>query len=302
MRSIGVDVGGTETKISVIDEKLRVLFNNKIPTPLNDGYDGFVKVLSNFLKGLINQYNANKICIAIAGDVDSEKGILRFAPNLCRWKNKKIKDDFQKETSVEVFVENDANMAIWGAYVFELKKRYSNVVGFTLGTGVGGGIIINGKLYKGTTTTAGEFGHIVIRVGGKKCACGNYGCLEAYCSTRYLIYEAKRRIKFLKDKNEFTPKSLFELAKKGDEKALEIWYEYGINLGYGIGNIIVSFNPQVIVLTGGVSNAHRFFMKGIKDTLKNYGIKKPIEDIKIHVTSTKNLGVLGCAEFVMEKR
>lgn len=302
MNSIGVDIGGTHTKISVVNDKLNVLYTDEISTPLANGYTAFVKRISYYLKDLINRYKAERIGIAIAGDVDSQNGILRFAPNLCGWKNKMIKRDFEKEIGVDVFVENDANMAIWGAYVFELKKRYSNVVGFTLGTGVGGGIIINRTLYKGSTTTAGEFGHIVIRKDGIKCACGNYGCLEAYCSTNYVLNQAREKISSLGSKTDLTPKNIFDLAKEGNSLAKQIWYEYGVNLGYGIGNVVVSFNPEVVVLTGGLSNAYRFFMKGVMETLKSYGIRKPIESIKIHVTSTKNLGVLGCAEFVMEKK
>ncbi|MCX7642020.1 MAG: ROK family protein [Elusimicrobiales bacterium] len=300
MRGIGVDVGGTEIKIAVVNKNLEVLCSDKFPTPLSNGYNYFVKKTAKIIKNFISKYKANKICFAIAGDVDSEKGILRFAPNLCNWENKNIKKDFEKECNVEVIVENDANMAIWGGYVFELKKKYKNVVGFTLGTGVGGGVIIDGNLIKGSTTTAGELGHMVIKVGGDLCACGNRGCLEAYCSTKKICYEAKKRIKNVS--KDITPKYIFDIAVSGNKIAREIWYEYGEYLGFGIGNIVMSLNPDVILLTGGLSGAYMFFMDGVENTLRKYGIRKPIDYIKIHITSTKNLGVLGCAEFVMEKR
>ncbi|MGC8866768.1 MAG: ROK family protein [Elusimicrobiales bacterium] len=177
MRGIGVDVGGTKTKIAVVDRDRKILYSQSILTPLSNGYEGFIFKISKILLKLIKNYRASKVSFAVAGDIDSDKGVLRFAPNLCGWKDKNIKSDIEKRCGIEVRVENDANMAIWGAYVFELGKRYRNVVGFTLGTGVGGGVIIDGKLYKGSTTTAGEFGHIVIKYGGLRCACGNRGCL-----------------------------------------------------------------------------------------------------------------------------
>ncbi|MCX7905731.1 MAG: ROK family protein, partial [Elusimicrobiales bacterium] len=235
MRGIGIDVGGTEIKIAVVDRNLKVLCNDSFPTPLFYDYNYFVKETSKIIKNFIFEHKANKICFAIAGDVDSEKGILRFAPNLCGWKNKNIKKDFEKECMVEVIVENDANMAVWGGYVFELKKKYKNVVGFTLGTGVGGGVILNGSLFKGSTTTAGELGHMVIRVGGDLCSCGNRGSLEAYCSTKRVCYEARKRIKNISEN--ITPKYIFDLAVSGNKIARDIWYEYGEYLGFGIGNV-----------------------------------------------------------------
>lgn len=300
MKGIGVDVGGTEVKVAVVNKELKVLSNYKIPTPLSNGYKGFVKELGGFIKKIAKEFNATRICFAIAGDVDSERGILRFAPNLNGWRNKRIKSDFELECGVSVDVENDANMAIWGAYVFELKKRYKNVVGFTLGTGVGGGIIIDGKLYRGSSTTAGEFGHMVIRKDGLRCGCGNYGCLEAYTSAKYIVEEAKRRVKGVSANP--TPKEIYDLALSGDKEAQRIWYEYGLNLGYGIGNVIVLFNPQAVVLVGGLCGAYRFFKGGIKEALKKYGIKKPIDYAKIIPIARNDLGVIGCAEFVMEKR
>ncbi len=300
MIGIGVDIGGTKTKIAVIDRNRKILELQNIPTPLSNGYEGFISEMCSIISKLVKKYKALKIGLAVAGDVDSYEGILRFAPNLCGWRDKKIKSDIEKVCEVEVMVENDANMAIWGAYVFELGKKYKNIAGFTLGTGVGGGIIIDGKLYKGLTTTAGEFGHIVIKEGGLLCACGNKGCLEAYCSTKRICEMAVLEIEGV-DKN-ITPKDIYEMAKDGNQKAKKIWFEYGRYLGYGIGNIAVSLNPEVVVIAGGISQASEFFMEGVRETLMSYGIRKPIDLIKIHIASTKDLGAVGCADFAMEGR
>lgn len=301
MKSIGVDVGGTETKIAVVDDLMRTVYFTKVQTPLKNGYSGFVTELGKILTDIACEYKVIGIGFAIAGDVDSVKGILRFAPNLCGWKNKNIKSDFEEVCGVRVMVENDANMAVWGAYMLNFRKKYNNICGFTLGTGIGGGIIINGKLHLGSTTTAGEFGHMVIREKGLKCACGNRGCLEAYCSTARVIKLASLKIKgIMTDK--ITPKLVYELARKGNKAAKDIWYDYGRYLGYGISNIAVILNPQAIILTGGLSGAWEFFKDGIRETLDKYGIKKPIDMLKIHVISSKNLGVIGSALYLMEMK
>lgn len=312
MISVGLDVGGTNTKIAVLNDKYKILKNIKIPTPLSNGYDFFIKELAKIAISISREYQKKKIsvCIGIAGDVDSDRGILRYAPNLCEWKNKNIKKDFERVSGFKCLVENDANMASWGIYVFEVKRKVKNMAVFTLGTGVGGGIITNGNLYRGSTSTAGEIGHMIIKEGGEKCNCGNYGCLEAYCGTYALIREVQRRIKntdsYLKkygfEKGNITPKIIFDLAEKGDRICLDIWKDYGYRLGSGIGNIAVLLNPEITVLAGGVSRAHKFFMPFVKKRLSEYGIKTPINKMKILISNNEDIGVLGCASFALDNK
>lgn len=312
MISIGLDVGGTNTKVAVLSDKYKVLKNIKIPTPLSKGYNFFIKELTRIVGSISKEYPKEKIsvCIGIAGDVDSDNGVLRYAPNLCGWKNKKIKKDFEKNSGFKCFVENDANMASWGIYVFEVKRKVKNMAVFTLGTGVGGGIIINGSLYRGSSSTAGEIGHMIIKEGGEKCNCGNYGCLEAYCGTYALIRDVHRRVKntdyyFKKygiENGNITPKIIYESAKKGDKICLDIWKDYGYRLGSGIGNIGVLLNPEITVLAGGVSRAHKFFMPFVKKRLLEYGIKTPINKMEILISDNEDIGVFGCASFALDNK
>jgi len=309
MYGIGIDIGGTNTKFAVVDNSFKIKEKFDIPTPLKS-YRIFIQNISNVIKNLKEKYKSIGVHIAVAGDVDYEKGILRYAPNLSGWVYKEIKKDIEKEVKVEVSVDNDANMAGYGAYIFELKKKYKDIVTFTLGTGVGGGIIIDGKIIRGFNSTAGEIGHMVIVENGSKCNCGNRGCLEAYCGSYGIIREFmeaigdyKSYIKKYMDINfkKIDPYSLYLLAKKGDKIAIRLWKYYGYKLGTGIGNILMILNPQIVVLSGGVSKAAEFFMPYIKKRLSEYGIKTPVKNVKIHISKEKDLGVVGSACYVLER-
>jgi len=309
MISIGFDIGGTNTKIAVVNDKYKILKKFSIQTPVSKGYKNFIKELSFEFESLKKEFDGEKLAgltIAIAGDVDSDNGILRYAPNLRGWRNKNIRDDFREISKISPKIENDANMAAWGVYSLEIKKKVKNLVIFTLGTGIGGGIIIDGRLYRGFTSTAAELGHMVIVQGGERCNCGNYGCLEAYCGGYALIREAKKRVDIKRHYSRFkmldklTPKIIFEAAKHNDKISIEIWKKYGYHLGTGIGNILVSLNPQMVVLCGGVSRAYKFFIPALKDRLSEYQIKTPVNSVKIKVSLNSSIGVMGSAIFAME--
>lgn len=308
-KAVGIDIGGTNTKVAVMDRNLKLLEEKVFKTPVEKDYSHFINKISEIVENIAISYKKISLCIGIAGDIDSENGVLRFSPNLKGWKNKNIKRDIEKITGIKCKIENDANMAAWGSYVFDLKRKAKNVVVLTLGTGVGGGIIVNGKLYKGFTSTAGELGHIVIKEGGLKCQCGNYGCLEAYCGEKGFIKVAREKIKDLKtfinkysesDNKILNVKMLFNAAKKGNAAALELFDYYGKYLGCGIGSILVALNPEYIVLSGGISKSYKFFMPSMLKSLGKFGIKTPVKKAKIVISKTHNIGVLGCAAYSIE--
>ena len=310
MYGIGLDIGGTNIKVAVIDNDFKLKEKFTIPTPTKN-YTFFIKKIAEIIKELRNKYkNIKGVHIAVAGDVDYKNGILRYAPNLSGWKNKEIKKDLEFETEISVTIDNDANMAGYGAYVFELKKKYKNIITFTLGTGVGGGIVIDGEIVRGFSSTAGEIGHMVIIENGEKCNCGNRGCLEAYCGSYGIVREFikmvgdyKNYISRYKDINidKIDPYLIYLLAKKGDKISINLWKDYGYRLGTGIGNILMILNPEVIVLSGGVSKAKEFFMPYLKKRLNEYGIKTPIKKSKIYIAKEKDLGVIGSACYALEK-
>lgn len=310
MISFGLDIGGTFIKIVVINEIGKILRNEKFKTPCHLSSSKFL----NFLAEIINNWKKELktkqavIGIGIAGDTDNEKGILRFAPNI-PWANLKIASGLKKLTGCNCFASNDANVAAFGVYKKELKEKYKNILVLTLGTGVGGGIIIDGKLYQGATGSAGEFGHIKIgdTKTGNICGCGARGCLESYIGTKNLKRLTLQAVKEnpksilakLLTRDGFSVKLLSDAASKKDKSALKIWELFGNCLGEALADLILSFNPEAIVLSGGVSGGAKYFMPALNKVLKEQKIKEPFKNIKILISKTKDIGAMGSALYAL---
>lgn len=310
MISFGIDIGGTFIKILAVNEKGKVLKNEKFKTPLKFSGQKFIKFLADIVNAWKKELKIKQgvIGLGIAGNTDHKNGILRSAPNI-PWRNLEIAKGLKKLTGFNTYASNDANVAAFGVYKMDLKGKYKNMLVLTLGTGVGGGIIIDGKLYQGATGAAGEFGHI--KIGdiktGNLCGCGARGCLEGYACTsnlKKLTLKAakenpKSKIAALLNKEEFSPKLLSEAAKGKDKFALSIWQKYGTWLGLAIANFVVLFNPQAIVLSGGIAAAKDYFMPSLKTFLKQQTMKALFKDLKILFSKTKNIGALGAALYAL---
>jgi len=310
MKSFGIDIGGTFVKILLADENGVILKQEKFPTPVNLSASKFIVLLANKVKTWCKDFQIKKavIGIGIAGDTDHKKGILRFAPNI-PWHNFKIAEGIKKLTGFQTYVSNDANMAAFGIYKKELKSKYKNILVLTLGTGIGGGIIIDGKLYQGATGTAGEFGHIKISdsATSNPCACGARGCIESFIGTKNLQKLTLQAIKenpknilaALVKKEGFNVKILSVAAGKNDKSALRIWQYFGKYLGYALTNLILIFNPEAIIFSGGVSGGSKYFMPALQKILKGQKIKEPFRNIKILISKTKDIGALGAALYAL---
>ncbi|MCR5505233.1 MAG: ROK family protein [Elusimicrobiaceae bacterium] len=305
----GIDIGGTFVKFLALNEKGKILKQDKFPTPLSLTAAKFSQFLSDIIKIWCKELKTKKaiIGIGIAGDTDPKKGILRFAPNI-PWHNFKIAESIKNLTGFPTYVSNDANMAAFGIYQKELKNKYKNILVLTLGTGVGGGIIIDGKLYQGATGTAGEFGHIKISDNKNNlCACGAYGCVESFIGTKNLqkltlnaIKEnPKSIIADLLKEEEFSVKLLSVAAAKKDKSALEIWQYFGKHLGITLSNLTLIFNPEAIILSGGISGGAKYFMPSLQKVLKAQKIKEPFKHLKILTSKTKDIGAIGAALYAL---
>ena len=311
MISFGIDIGGTFIKVLALDEKGKILKKEKFVTPLKYSSEQFIKFLGAITDNFKKELKVKKavIGIGIAGDTDNKNGILRFAPNI-PWQNLEIAKRLKKLTGCQTYASNDANMAAFGVYKKDLKGKYRNILVLTLGTGVGGGIIIDGKLYQGSTGTAGEFGHIKIGniAAGNVCGCGARGCLESFIGTnnlRKLTLQAakenpKSMLAVLLKREGFSVKLLSVAAGKKDKVALEIWQYFGNYLGLAIANLVLIFNPETIVFSGGISGGAKYFMPAIKDILKEQKIKEPFKNLKIVSSRTKDIGALGAALYALD--
>lgn len=315
MISLGIDIGGTFIKFFAINEKGKILKTHSAPTSTALSADEFLDWLAktvNDWKAELKIKNGKDLVLGVgtAGDTDNAKGVLRFAPNL-PWRDLPIGRGLTKRTGCKCFVSNDANMAAWGVYAKELKKKYKSIIVVTLGTGVGGGVIIDGKLVQGATGSAGELGHICIDFAedAPLCACGQRGCLEAFAGTkgiRRLAQAAAEKypqseLAALMRSEEFSVSLISKAAAKKDETALKLWRDIGRNLGGGIANMALILNPDAVVLTGGVSRGAQYFLPAVKEVFARQTIKMPFKHLKVLISEEGNIGGIGAAMYALDK-
>ncbi|MDT8287219.1 MAG: ROK family protein [Elusimicrobiales bacterium] len=312
MIGIGIDIGGTNVKLAAFTGEGRVLAERRFSTEPGRGRADFIKRLSKAAVELKSSLvgRAVSVGIGMAGDIDPDDGSARFSPNLGGWRNLPVAGPLEKTLKLPCFLENDANMAAWGAYASELKGAGGSAIAVTLGTGVGGGIILDGKLYHGAHGSAGEIGHIVIRPGGARCGCGQRGCLEAYCGSGAVMSAARSLVKnetaFVRKyadpaRPRFNTVCLARAARAGNTAAKKVWTGMGESLGMGLSGPVLLFNPEYIILTGGVSRAADCFLPAMKKVFEGQSIATPFKRVKIKVSRSADLGVLGAALYGLHR-
>ena len=277
---IGVDIGGTKIKAGLVGNN-RVITKVAIATQANKGKKTVIKNILLSIDKLFNK-DIMAVCIGCPGPISPKTGVIGKTPNL-PLEGVNLKKIIKQKFKKPVFIDNDANCFALAEAILGNGKKYSNVVGLTIGTGLGSGLVINKKIYHGKCFTA-EIGHTTINFNGPKARCGNNGCLESYVSVRGILSRARGL--YAHD-----PKELFELAEKGSKKAIKIWEETGFYLGIGCANIINTLNPDIIIIGGKISGAWRFFNKKMKETAK----KRALFSCKIVKSGLKEAGILGAA-------
>lgn len=309
MIAIGIDIGGTSIKGAAVDSNGRVY--EKFSMPFIKGEPGEITIrkLAEIVKEYISAQSLEKKIIGIGigspGTLDIKNGIVNYANNL-GWNELHVADIMHETLPYPIRLTNDANAASFGEAKFGAGKAYETVIMLTLGTGVGGGIIINGKLFEGNEGKGGELGHTVIVADGEPCTCGRKGCLEAYASATALIRETKKAMqankrslmwKICPDIDMVGGKVSFEAAKNGDEAANKVIDNYVKYLGEGILNFCNIFRPNVIVLSGGVANAGPFLFDKVNEYIKerNYGYKSTPEVKVVPAELGYDSGKIGAA-------
>ena len=309
---IGIDLGGTSAKLALVDAKAKILEEASVPTSAGASAQAVINEIMLAVKKFKNYKAVSSIGVGVAGDVDYTTGTVRFSPNLPKWRNVKVKAIMERLSSKKVFVDNDANTAALGAFWLDASGKPQNLVCLTLGTGVGGGIIINKSLYRGASNTAGEIGHLTIDYNGAKCNCGNFGCIETYLGASHLTRAAKAayakkqsaQIKKLagKNLNLITPQMLANAATLGDAIAKKIWTDAGQKLGVAATGIINILNPDFIVLCGGIAQAGKLITIPMETEIKKRAFKSAVKACKIVVSKyTSKLGVVGAAMLAQSK-
>ncbi|HOB98513.1 MAG TPA: ROK family protein, partial [Verrucomicrobiota bacterium] len=266
---VGVDLGGTKILAGVFDDKLNCLGRAKMSTKSQRGPEAVIDRVARCIQDAIDECDllpkqVRGVGIGAPGASDPETGRVLFAPNLV-WEDVPLKKNLEKLIQIPVFVENDCNAQALGVYERELKGKPRHMVGIFLGTGIGAGLIFDGKLFSGFNRTAGEIGHMVLEVGGPKCGCGNRGCFEALASRTAIFRRIQAGVKDGQktvltemlggDLEDMRSGDLRKALRRGDkfiEKVIEEAAEY---TGIAVANIINLINPEVVVLGGGVIDA-----------------------------------------------
>ncbi|MFH1361332.1 MAG: ROK family protein [bacterium] len=284
---IGIDLGGTKIAGVLTTPSGKVLTDVHLPTEASKGKKQVIENIKKAIHLLIQSQKIKLKAIGIGapGPILYDKGIVVEAPNLPGWKRVNLKKILEKDYNVPVFVDNDANCAALAEAWFGAGKFAKHFVYITVSTGIGGGIIIDKKLYRGAIGSAGEFGHMTVKVGGPKCGCGKNGCLEALASGTAL-----------KRKTGIDAYALELAARQGDKKAIEAINEAAHYLAIGFGNIINILNPEMIIVGGGLSNMRELLFKPINAKLKDYALTLPAKSVKIvRAKLGDQAGVLGAA-------
>lgn len=291
----GVDLGGTNTKIGILDIDGNIFKSSIIKTFSDRGVDDTLNRIWETIRNLVQELdidikNLSGIGIGIPGPV-KDQSIVKFFANFPWEKNINVKELMEKISGVETKLDNDVNIIAMGEAKYGAAKSSSSSVTIALGTGIGGGIYINGSLISGFSGAGGEIGHIKLEKDGKLCGCGQRGCFEAYASATGMIREAVSRLAVNKsnllykliDKkiDKLEAKDIFDAAKQGDSFSLDIIDYETEYLAMGIGNILNILNPEVIVIGGGVALAGDILFNPLKEKLKKYVLPVALEDLKI---------------------
>lgn len=305
---IGIDLGGTNIAAGIVDENGRLVAKASVPTGAQREYTEIVRDMAELVKGLaaengVELSEIEAVGIGSPGSIDSKNGVVVYANNL-NMKNAPIAEELRKYIDAPVHIENDANAAAYGEYVVN-GGGIDNFVFITLGTGVGGGIIINKKIYTGFNGIGGELGHITLVHGGLPCSCGNIGCWEAYASVTALINQTRAAIaehpeslmKQLAEKEgKVSGRTAFDAAKENDAAAETVVAQYIEYVASGIVSVINIFQPQKLLIGGGISKEGDRLLLPIKEYCKKHGYNKQLAETEIGIATLFNdAGIIGAA-------
>lgn len=278
--AIGVDLGGTNLRIAAVDENGTLLEKLTTGTKVALGRDAVIKEMVAAIQEVTNKFSPREkllgVGIGVPGIIDQSTGMLRESPNLPGWDDYPVRNEIERRLGAPVYLENDANVAALGEAWLGAAKGIDDVCMITLGTGVGGGLVMKGRIWTGMTGMAGELGHITIDPTGPRCNCGNYGCAEQYASATAVMKMARQAIesglapelKRASDgSHEFGAATIFNLATRGDEVARGIYRKAGWALGILLADLINALNLEMYVIGGGVSGAWEAFAPAMFDEI-----------------------------------
>jgi glucokinase len=280
--AIGIDIGGTNVKLGLVDERGKVLLRDTFLTKGCKDRPELLDKLVDHIQTLAGEARRRKLRVAgvgigAPGPIDVERGFVYFFPNVPGWKNTPLKKILQKRLRMPVFVDNDANAMALGEARFGAARGAKSVVALTLGTGIGGGLVLDGRLFHGSHFSAAEIGHMVVDPSGPLCACGNRGCIETFVGNGYITAQVRKDIragkktllkKWMREGQELTPKLMKEAARVGDPYAREFWRQTGGRLGTFLAGIVNLLDPERIEIGGGIAQEGEVILIPLRAALK----------------------------------
>ena len=308
---IGVDIGGTNVKIGVIHREGDLILQKKIPTRQTGIYTDVLDDMAKEILSLKNDFPDDKLCyvgVGIAGQVDVAEGFYYEGPNMKGWKDIAIAKELQARVHIPVIIDNDANVAPLGEALFGAGKGCNSLLAVTLGTGVGGGLVFDGEVFRGARDAAGEFGHMVIKFDGWPCACGRQGCVEAYVGTQGILRSLREKIETGRSTSLSTlpfekimPRDISIAADTGDSIAIEVLRETGEYLGHALADAANLLNLERVVVSGGVANAGERILGPARETAKSKALRVPGETLEVvHAALGDIAGLVGAAALALQ--
>ncbi len=313
-KRIGIDVGGTNVKIALVDGEGKIIYSNSVPTYAQMGYEYTVNNIKQAIRDLMKETNTDAkeiegIGFDFPGQVDYKTGVVKLAPNIPGWVNVPIAQMIEEEFNIPTRIDNDVRCAALGELKFGAGKGCENFVCITVGTGIGSGLVINGQLVRGAANAAGEIGHIKLQMhGGPICGCGDTGCLEAFASGPSIVAMAQEYLKGGKSTKfremagadgEITPYIVAKAAEAGDPVAKRIFEIVGTYIGMGLVSVINLLNPEKVIIGGGVAAAGDLLLAPIRKTVKERAMVVAGNSVEIVPAQLGNsAGVIGASMLV----
>jgi glucokinase len=310
---VAIDLGGTKIALGVVSRQYQVLARAHYPTPASAGVDSVIQRIISAVEQITASANmtSSQLCgisIAAAGAIDSRRGIITLSPNLSGWRDIPLGSIIEDRLGIRTWLLNDANAAALGEHHLGAGRGVGSLIYLAIGTGIGGAIIIDGKLYTGACGGAGEIGHMTIDTNGPRCDCGNIGCLEQLAAGKAIAKEAKERLgsgerstlteAVAGNIEDITAKEVAAAAQKGDPLAGEVINSAATYLGIGMVNLVNIFNPEMIVIGGGVAKMGDLLLNPARRVVMERAFPESVAAVRIVTTELgDDAGLLGAAHF-----
>jgi glucokinase len=322
----GIDFGGTAAKVGIVDEKGKLFGTERLEISAAQSYDDIFGMVAHTIRRRCREMNVGVTAIGIGspGFIDRNEGVvLQGSENLPAFKNRSLVNYLREDFMLPVFADNDANCAAAGELKFGVGVGYDSFVMITLGAGVGGALVLEGRVFRGTRGLAGEIGHLCMDAEGPFCSCGSRGCFEQYASASAIERSYREKVakrgggpaavvrpaKAAAGSSERQPRSrpitaetVFKRALAGDPLAGEVVRETARHVARVFGNLVNIFNPQACIIGGGISAAGKALLQPVQENIPDFAWPLPLQDVKIHIAALQNeAGVLGAVAQCLER-